>query len=252
MNDTFELMDINSDETLACPAPQIPEVDMTFDLMQIDSNRYQAVLHKEPSPRSGAWKEPPTGTCNSVRSETSRDSLQRVSRGRHNRKKRKAFRSSRIRRPDSRPSKEASRNLSQLARVTILSRRLVRHDDPLNLFTKNCIKTITDWISLLGQTTMPANFRSSDPRIIAAFKAVDRVIRGQDGTYLLRRLAYVQLMRIFITLESIIRAERENGRVPREPCYRDATIAIDIYMKAQEDCSHPRRFETRGERTKTS
>lgn len=119
----------------------------------------------------------------------------------------------------------------------MLSQRLVGHD-PMDLFAQNCVKTMTDWISLLGKTTIPGDLESSDPRIIAAFKAVDRIIRGQEGTYLLRRLAYVQLMGIFTTLESIIRSERENGRAPREPCYRDATVAIDIYMKAQEDRSH--------------
>lgn len=36
-----------------------------------------------------------------------------------------------------------------------------------------------------------------------------------------------------------LRQERESGQALREPCYRDATIAVDIYMKAQEDCSNP-------------
>ncbi|CAH0020151.1 unnamed protein product [Clonostachys rhizophaga] len=235
MKDKFELLNINSDETLACPAPQGHGDDMAVDPMQIDDDTYGA----EPSSGSGAWEKPPTGTWDPARSGTSPDPAHMVSRRRHNKQKRNAFRNSQIRRPNSRPFNRASRNLNQLARVTILSQRLVGHDDPLNLFTENCLKTITDWVLLLGQTTMPDNLRSSDPRIIAAFEIVDRVIRGQDGTYLLRRLAYVQLMRMFTTLESIIRAERESGQVPREPFYRDATIAIDIYMQAQEDCSHP-------------
>ncbi|KAH6883936.1 hypothetical protein B0T10DRAFT_463297 [Thelonectria olida] len=98
---------------------------------------------------------------------------------------------------------------------------------------------MADWISLLGKTMMPDDIASSDPRIIAAFKAVDRVICGHEGTHLLRRLAYVQLIRIFTTLESIIRSERETGWVLRAPCYRDASVAVDIYMRAQEDRSHP-------------
>jgi hypothetical protein len=109
----------------------------------------------------------------------------------------------------------------------------------MNLFAQNCVNVIADWISLLGKTTLPGDLASSDPLFIDAFKAVDWIIRGKEGTYLLRRLAYVQLMQIFTLLESIIRSERENGRASREPCYRDATIAINIYMKAQEDLSHP-------------
>lgn len=109
----------------------------------------------------------------------------------------------------------------------------------MDLFAQNCIKAFTDWISLLSKTTIPGDLVSSDPRIIAAFKAVDRIIRGQERMYLLRRLAYVQLIWIFTMLESIIRSERENGRALYKPYYRDATIAIDIYIRAQDDCLHP-------------
>jgi hypothetical protein len=143
-----------------------------------------------------------------------------------------------IRRPERRSPKWASHGLRKLARVTSLSHRLVGHD-PMNIFATNCEKTMADWISLLGKTMLPDDVTSSDSRIIAAFKAVDKVICGQEGTHLLRRLAYVQLMRIFTTLESIIRSERETGRVLRAPCYRDASVAVDIYMRAQEDRSHP-------------
>src|SRR4051812_43508417 len=90
-----------------------------------------------------------------------------------------------------------------------------------------------EWIALLGKTTLPSDIASSDPRIIVAFQAVDSVICGQ-GTYLLRRLAYVQLMRLFCSLEAVIQSEREYGRLQRKPCYRDKTVAIDIYMSAQE------------------
>ena len=245
MNDMFELMDVDSEQIVACPASETTrEVDITSDLTHTDSNAYKAGLHEKPSFGSGAWEKPPTSIWNSVRLETRRNPPCRVSRVRYDQQKRKVSfpgwqycilkRNSQIRR---RPPK-ASHNLHELARVMMLSQRLVGHD-PMDLFTQNCVKVITDWISLLGKTTVPGDLVSSDPCIISAFKAVDRIICGKEGTHLLRRLAYVRLMRIFATLESIIKSERENGRAPREPCYRDATIAIDIYMKAQEDRSHP-------------
>ncbi len=68
--------------------------------------------------------------------------------------------------------------------------------------------------------------------IITAFKAVDNVICGQ-GTDLLQRLANIQLIRLFNSLEGIIKADRDNGRIHREPYYRDANVAMDIYLGAQ-------------------
>lgn len=116
--------------------------------------------------------------------------------------------------------------------VTILAYQLVGHD-PIHSFAENCDKTMGEWMALLGKTTLPSDIASSDPRIIVAFQAVDGVLCGQ-GTYLLRRLAYVQLMRLFVFLEAVIKSERESGRLHRKPCYRDTTVAIDVYMNAQE------------------
>ncbi|KAK4032878.1 hypothetical protein C8A01DRAFT_20124 [Parachaetomium inaequale] len=125
-----------------------------------------------------------------------------------------------------------------LGRVTTLAYRLVGHDS-IHSFAENCEKTMGEWIALLGKTTLPSDIASSDPCIIVAFQAVDGVICGR-GTYLLRRLAYVQLMRLFISLTAIIKSERENGRLHRNPCHRDATVAMDIYMSAQERRSNTR------------
>ncbi|KAK4243624.1 hypothetical protein C7999DRAFT_18045, partial [Corynascus novoguineensis] len=41
------------------------------------------------------------------------------------------------------------------------------------------------------------------------------------------------LSRLFVSLEAIIKSDRENWRLPRKPCCRDATVAIDIYVAAQ-------------------
>lgn len=45
MNEKFELIDTNSNKTLAHSAPQTHEVNATSDPMQIDSNIYQAGFH---------------------------------------------------------------------------------------------------------------------------------------------------------------------------------------------------------------
>ncbi|KAG5802838.1 hypothetical protein H9Q74_011126 [Fusarium xylarioides] len=77
--------------------------------------------------------------------------------------------------------KNAKRNL---ARITFLYYRLIRYK-LLDSFAHNCEKTIPDWILLLRKTTLPGSISSSHPGIITAFKAVDTVIYGKQGTYLL-------------------------------------------------------------------
>lgn len=133
---------------------------------------------------------------------------------------------------------KASAKTRVTARVNTWSRKLVG-PNPMAFFATNCVEVITDWISLLRVTTLPSDIRSSDTRIINAFKAVDSIICGKATTYRLRRLAYVQLTRIFTILEYSIKSERESKQVHREPCRRDASVALDIYMMAQEDCGSP-------------
>ncbi|KAF5228230.1 hypothetical protein FANTH_14551 [Fusarium anthophilum] len=126
----------------------------------------------------------------------------------------------------------------KLARITSLYHRLIGRE-PLDSFADNCEKTIPNWILLLRQTSLPNFINSSHHSIITAFKAVDNVICGTQGTYLLRRLAYVQLMRLFTSLEALIKSERESGKAVRKQGCGDASIAIDIYMSAQQSHQHP-------------
>ncbi|KAH6869636.1 hypothetical protein B0T10DRAFT_418283 [Thelonectria olida] len=111
--------------------------------------------------------------------------------------------------------------------------------DPLHTFAKNCEKVMADWSSLKSETALPNIASSSDLRIIHAFKAVDSVICGRKGSTLLRRLAYIQLMRLFAFLEDVIRFERKTGQVVWGRYSRGASVALDIYMSAQEDASNP-------------
>ncbi len=117
-------------------------------------------------------------------------------------------------------------------RVATLAHRFVGND-PINSFAKNYDKTVGDWIALFGKTMLPSGIASSDLCVVAAFRALDSVICRQ-GTYLLRRLTYIQLIQLFVSLETIIKSDRENGQIYRKPRYRDATVAIDIYINAQE------------------
>ncbi|KAH8742899.1 hypothetical protein F5883DRAFT_594913 [Diaporthe sp. PMI_573] len=56
-------------------------------------------------------------------------------------------------------------------------------------------------------------------------------------TRLLSRLAYVQLVRVIRLLENRVALDRQAGRLHRRSGYRNASIALDIYLKAQETLS---------------
>jgi hypothetical protein len=125
----------------------------------------------------------------------------------------------------------------RLTQVNSILYRLLGHN-PIESFAINCEKTLMNWISLLRETTPPHDVSSSDPRWAGAFKVLDSIITGRQGGYLLRRLAYVQLTRVFASLEAIIKSDRDNGLIHREPYYTNAHIAMDIYMSAQEKDSN--------------
>ncbi|KAK0627106.1 hypothetical protein B0T14DRAFT_511794 [Immersiella caudata] len=135
-------------------------------------------------------------------------------------------------------SREATQEVTprKARRINLLCNRLIG-SDAISNFADNCEKTLPDWVKLLRKITLPTNITSRDPRIIAAFKALDSVICGH-GTIMLRRLANVHLMQLFGSLEAIIKFERNIGRIHREPYYRDDHIAMDIYLSAQESHSN--------------
>ena len=94
---------------------------------------------------------------------------------------------------------------------------------------------MADWKSLKSETTLSDVASSSDPRIIYAFKAVDNVICGRRGSIMLRRLAYIQLMRLLTLLEGIIAYEKNGG---------DGSTVMQvlswIYTSAHDFISNPR------------
>jgi hypothetical protein len=127
------------------------------------------------------------------------------------------------------------------ARIHILSLRLVG-DNPIAFFISNRETALSGWVSLLSLTTLPTGIKSSDVLILDAFKALDKVVCGGQEDYMLRRLAYVQLMKLFDHIEDIIRSERQSRLLHRASGCGDKSIAIDIYMKAQK---HSNPEETR-------
>ncbi|KAK4148941.1 hypothetical protein C8A00DRAFT_19307 [Chaetomidium leptoderma] len=94
-------------------------------------------------------------------------------------------------------------------------------------------------MSILIGTTIPDNIASSDPYIINAFKLLDNA--RTNGDSILSRLAYIRLAHVFESLKKIVASDRRNGQLPaRRSGYRNASIAIDIYIDAQEQAGTSR------------
>ena len=125
------------------------------------------------------------------------------------------------------------RRKRQEDRLFHLSQRLIGQH-PSENFTKNFKSTISSWISLLEITTLPKGIASSDPLITVALKEVDSYIcRSWEG-HLMQRLAYIQLLRLFTCIEGVIRAERKRGEFFGAAGCQDASVAMNIYITAQE------------------
>lgn len=120
----------------------------------------------------------------------------------------------------------------QQDRVMSLSCSLVG-DDPLGFFAISCERTLPDWVALRRQIRLPEGVRSSDSSIITAFKLIDAIITGPTS-YLLRRLAYLELIQLFALLEALIKDERKRSLFKGRAGRGNATIAIDIYLRAQD------------------
>ncbi|KAM7204416.1 hypothetical protein V8F33_001718 [Rhypophila sp. PSN 637] len=126
-------------------------------------------------------------------------------------------------------------------RTLNIAKMLLGHN-PLSVFAENYRRTATDWLVVLRQTIVPHDIESTDTRITQAFVVLDNVIVRGLGTTLLRRLAYIQLIRVFESLERLLQKEREDCRSYRRRCYTDRTVALDIYMSSQSDISNVKRL----------
>ncbi|KAK9446352.1 hypothetical protein VB005_00199 [Metarhizium brunneum] len=126
--------------------------------------------------------------------------------------------------------KQKNKNKKRM-KVVPPDRLMVR--DPFTFFADNFQSVVAEWISLLAKTTpRTCEIASTNPQLITAFQDVDKYLTGRQSNYLLRRLAFVQLMRLSDFIENIIQSERETGS-PRQAGYGDATVVIELYKKAQ-------------------
>ncbi len=77
---------------------------------------------------------------------------------------------------------------------------------------------------------MPFDNASTDPTFGAAFEILDDAI-SDKRTYLSRRLAYIELIRLSNELQRIVRSKRDRGLF-RPSGLGDASVVIKIYKAA--------------------
>lgn len=103
---------------------------------------------------------------------------------------------------------------------------------PGHTFVDNCKKTLADWASLLAKVIVPEDVASGDPGFVAAFAILEGVLSGNQTTALLRRLAFVEMMRLSDTLQVVIKSERDNRRLYRPSGCGDASMVMDVHGRA--------------------
>jgi hypothetical protein len=142
------------------------------------------------------------------------------------------------------PSKRAQTSVTsdklhnkQQARITQLCYK-IRDSKPIQTFNKNYHQIISDWNSLKDETRILNLASSSNPRIIRSFKIINLILCRRQGSTLLCRLANVHLIDLFSIVERLVSFERKSGHIVQKPHYRDASVALDIYISAQEDRSN--------------
>ncbi|KAH6646834.1 hypothetical protein BKA67DRAFT_580687 [Truncatella angustata] len=90
------------------------------------------------------------------------------------------------------------------------------------------------WIRLERAAAFPANISSTDPRVSNAFEIAMRAINSGD---IISRLGYCSLLKVFSSLELLIKSERRLGIHPAE---KDTKIAIDRFRAISGEHNWPR------------
>jgi hypothetical protein len=109
-----------------------------------------------------------------------------------------------------------------------LVQKLIRQDAK-TFFSQHCEELFHEWTLLLQQTTLPAHTTSRDRHVLDAFAALNARIEN-GGPF--SRLAYVRLTQTLASLRKIIETDRKHGRIPPQKGRGNASIAIDIYLRA--------------------
>ncbi|KAK2692335.1 hypothetical protein QWA68_008228 [Fusarium oxysporum] len=129
-------------------------------------------------------------------------------------------------------AKKKSRKKKSLEQVISISPRFIK-DDPVDCFGQTWRQTLTAWDSLVRQTRIPPDTPVADLDITSAVDALNGAIAGKERTSLPPGSGYVQFSRFLDALEGRVKTDRQAGLIPSESGRVTASIAFDIYLRAQ-------------------
>ena len=144
--------------------------------------------------------------------------------------------------PDSRsrrPTKAAGLRVSDKkdlmpAQVTVVARLLISKDS-ISYFRDNCRLIYEGWMTFTAGSLADNN--NSEQSLIAAMDIVQGLMKGNRIRRLLLRFAYMHLARTILDCKTVAATDRIQGNTYRSVGIRDATVAIDMYLKAKQDVS---------------
>ncbi|KPA38770.1 phosphotransferase family protein [Fusarium langsethiae] len=129
-------------------------------------------------------------------------------------------------------TKKKPRKKKLLEQVILISPRFVK-DNPVDCFGQTWRQTLTAWDSLVRQTMIPPDTPIADLDLTSAVDALNGAIAGKERTSLPPGSGYVQFSMFLDALEGRVKTDRQDGLIPSESGRVNASIAFDIYLRAQ-------------------
>ena len=120
------------------------------------------------------------------------------------------------------------------AQVPVVAGLLISKD-PISYFRDNCRLIYEGWMSFSAKPLADNN--NVKQSLIAALDIVQGLLKGSRIRRLLLRFAYMHLARTIVNYKTVAATDRTRGSTYRSVGKRDATIAIDMYLKAKQDVS---------------
>jgi len=121
------------------------------------------------------------------------------------------------------------------AKIPIVADLLISKD-AISYFLENCHLIYEGWLPFSAQQPLVCN-NSIEASVIAALDTVQDSVKGNRICRLLLRFAYIHLAWVIDAYKAVAATDRVQGKVSRSVGQRDASVAIDMYLKAKRKVS---------------
>ena len=118
--------------------------------------------------------------------------------------------------------------------ILVVTSLLIRKDS-ISYFLDNCHLLYKGWMLFAAQRPVVKN--DVEASVIDAFDTVQGLVKGNRIRRLLLRLAFIHLARVIDTYKAVAAADRVQGKASRNVGQRDASVAIDIYLREKRKVS---------------